>query len=114
MKAIVSQVTDGDTFEIKGEWDWNGESGSKVRPTGYDTPERGTLDYQLMTNKLKKLIQGKEVELKNAVKIDRGRLVCDVYYNGKYLADYFPKYKIFSGNLSKRASKLVNSNFSLI
>jgi len=40
------------------------------------------------------LILNKKVEVKNAKAIDKySRLVADVYYNGKNLADYFPEYK---------------------
>lgn len=44
-------------------------------------------------NKLERLISGRQVELGSAYKVDRGRLVCDVYLNGKNLADYFPEYQ---------------------
>ncbi|RLB91134.1 MAG: thermonuclease family protein, partial [Deltaproteobacteria bacterium] len=43
--------------------------------------------------KLSNLILGKTVELGNAYRIDRGRLVCDVYYQGRNLADYFSAYQ---------------------
>jgi len=44
-------------------------------------------------DKLRKLLLEKEVELKNFIDIDYDRLICDVYFGGKYLADYFPNYK---------------------
>jgi len=35
-----------------------------------------------------------KVDIKSAKIVDEwGRLVADVYYNGKNLADYFPEYK---------------------
>lgn len=89
----VTSVVDGDTFEVTPEWKWNGNSGTRVRPTGYDAPEMDTYSGPIAKRKLENLILGKEVELSNAVKIDRGRIVCDVYYNGKNLSNYFPEYQ---------------------
>jgi hypothetical protein len=43
--------------------------------------------------KLAKPVHGEVVNLAKAHKIDRERLVCDVYYNGRNLADYFRKYQ---------------------
>jgi len=65
-----------------------------VRPTGYDTPEKGETGYEQAKQKLKDLILGKTVDIKSVKIVDQwGRLVADVYYNGKNLADYFPEYK---------------------
>jgi len=87
----VTSVIDGDTFEVSPQWKWNGQPGSRVRPTGYDAPEIHVAGGQNAKNKLARLILGDQVELSSAYKIDHDRLVCDVYYNGKYLADYFPE-----------------------
>ena len=89
----VREVIDGDTFRVRNGWKWKGQTGDLVRPTGYNAPEKGKPGYQKAKDKLTKLILGKTVDIKNSVKIDRGRLVSDVYYNGKNLADYFPEYK---------------------
>ena len=88
----VTNVVDGDTFDVTG-WKWEGQEGTRVRPTGYDAPEMNTVEGQKAKQKLTNLILNEQVELRAAYKIDRGRLVCDVYYNGKNLADYFPEYK---------------------
>ena len=93
MSFEVTNVVDGDTFEVSPNWKWNNQEGNVVRPTGYNTPEEGESGYQAAKDKLTKLILGEEVELKNAIKITYGRLLCDVYYKGKNLADYFPEYK---------------------
>jgi len=93
MRFEVTSVIDGDTFEVSPNWKWNNQEGNVVRPTGYNTPEEGESGYQAAKDKLTKLILGEEVELKNAIKITYGRLLCDVYYKGKNLADYFPEYK---------------------
>jgi endonuclease YncB( thermonuclease family) len=89
----VISVIDGDTFDASPQWRWNGGSGSRVRPTGYDAPELGMLGGQAAKDKLSRLILGQNVELRTAYRIDRARLVCDVYFSGKNLADYFPEYR---------------------
>jgi len=89
----VSSIIDGDTFEVRGGWKWNGETGTRVRPTGYDASELHAYGGQAAKDKLRRLIMGKQVELRTAHRVDRGRLVCDVYYQGKNLADYFPGYQ---------------------
>ena len=91
---IVSEVIDGDTFKVKGGWRWDDKKGDIVRPAGYNTPEKGKPGYEEAKQKLKKLILNETVEVKNPQTIDPwGRLVADVYYRGKNLADYFPEYK---------------------
>jgi len=89
----VNNIVDGDTFDVSIEWKWHGKTGLRVRPTGYDAPELNTHEGQIAKNVLQRLLLGKTVDLGKAYRIDRGRLVCDVYFNGKYLADYFPKYQ---------------------
>ena len=89
----VTAIIDGDTFEVSPQWKWNGETGTRVRPTGYDAPEMGTYGGQAAKDKLSRLILREEVDLRTAYKVDRGRLVCDVYFRGKNLADYFPEYQ---------------------
>jgi endonuclease YncB( thermonuclease family) len=89
----VSNVIDGDTFEVSLQWKWNGQSGYRVRPTGYDAPELSEYGGQAAKDKLSRLISGRMVDLQTAYRVDRGRLVCDVYFNGRNLADYFPEYQ---------------------
>ena len=89
----VTSVIDGDTFEVWPRWKWNGQTGTRVRPTGYNAPELHAYGGQAAKKKLSRLILRQAVELGTAYRVDRGRLVCDVYYKGKYLADYFPEYQ---------------------
>lgn len=89
----VAKIIDGDTFDVSPTWKWSEKEGTRVRPTGYNASEMDTYNGQLAKEKLSKLILGKEVELNAAYRIDRGRLVCDVYFRGNYLADYFPDNK---------------------
>ncbi len=93
MSFKVTEVIDGDTFKVTPNWEWKGQSGDTVRPNGYDTPEKGERGYDQATTKLNNLILGKEVELKNPITFTYGRLLCDVYINGKNLKDYFPEYQ---------------------
>ncbi len=90
----VSAIIDGDTFEVSGGWKWQGHEGNSVRPTGYDAPELNTKAGLQAKAKLSALILGKQVELGSVKTIDRGRLVCDVFYNGHRLADYFVSYQV--------------------
>lgn len=90
MTRKVIEVIDGDTFRVSPKWKFKGRKGNVVRPTGYDTPEKGRRGYQEAKKKLKKLILGKKVELKNPIKITYNRLLCNVYIN---LANSFPEYK---------------------
>ncbi|HNR14446.1 MAG TPA: thermonuclease family protein [Thermodesulfobacteriota bacterium] len=89
----VTAIIDGDTFDVNPQWNWKGQTGTRIRPTGYDAPELHAYGGQEAKDKLARLILNKDIELGNARTIDRGRVVCDVYYQGKYLADYFPEYQ---------------------
>jgi len=89
----VTSIIDGDTFEVIPAWSWNGQSGTCVRPTGYDAPELCAYSGQAAKDRLSKLIYGEQVELGTAYKVDHGRLVCDVFFRNKNLADFFPEYQ---------------------
>ena len=93
MSFKVTKVIDGDTIEVSPNWKWNDKEENVVRANGYNTPEQGQPGYQAAKDKLANLILGKEVELKNPIRITYNRLLCDVYYNGKNLADYFSEYQ---------------------
>ena len=89
----VTSIIDGDTFEVSPQWKWNGATGTRVRPVGYDAPELQAYAGQAAKDKLSRLIYGQPVELRTAYKVDRGRLVCDVYFRNKSLADHYPQYQ---------------------
>jgi micrococcal nuclease len=78
-KVLVTRVVDGDTFEI--------ETGQKVRMIGIDTPERGKYFFQEATDRLKELIDGKEVILRKDVsETDKyGRLLRHVYLEDRWI-----------------------------
>jgi len=92
-KFKVIEVIDGDTFDVSPNWRWNGEEGCRVRPTGYDAPELNAYGGQAAKQKLERLILLENVDLQTAYRIDRGRLVCDVFFNSKNLADFYPEYQ---------------------
>jgi len=89
----VSEIVDGDTFAVENGWQWNGQTGERVRPTGYNAPELGKPGGAQAKSRLSNLILGKKVHIPRAHRVDRGRLVADVYYKGRNLASYFPKYR---------------------
>ncbi len=91
-KFTVTSIIDGDTFGVSPQWRWNGQTGNRVRPTGFNAPEVGAYGSQAAKDKLIRLILGEEVDLGTAYRIDRGRLVCDVFFKNKNLAEYFPEY----------------------
>jgi endonuclease YncB( thermonuclease family) len=89
----VTEIIDGDTLAVSPLWRWKGEAGDRVSPTGYDAPEQGTSGAGAATTRLHGLLYRKTIELGKFATIDRGRLVCDVYLNGKNLADFFTRYQ---------------------
>jgi endonuclease YncB( thermonuclease family) len=91
---IVTEIVDGDTFKVSPNWKWNSHTGDTVRPKGYDTPEIHERGYQEAKDRPSSLLSGEKVGLAGAVKITYGRILCDVYVNGKNLADYFPEYQV--------------------
>ena len=87
----VTSIIDGDTFQVTPQWQWTGQTGTRVRPAGYNSPEIHAYGGQAAKDKLSRLIYGKQVELRTAYKIDRGRLVCDVFFRNRNLAEYFDR-----------------------
>jgi endonuclease YncB( thermonuclease family) len=85
----VVHVVDGDTFDVSPGWQWNGNQGNRVRPTGYDAPEMYEFGGQAAKDWLARLLLNKTVTLGKAYKLDHGRLVCDVFFQGKSLADWY-------------------------
>jgi len=83
----VTNIVDGDTFDVAPDWSWNNQSGSTVRIAGYDAPELNEVGGEAAKQKLSNLIFGKTVELKNRVNISYGRLVCDVYLDGNNIVN---------------------------
>jgi len=91
MLCKVILVMDGDTIGISPRWRFRGETGNRVRIRGYDAPELNTRAGRMARAKLRKLVSGKRVKLKNPVKFTYGRLLCDVYLGKKNVAAFFPE-----------------------
>ena len=87
----VTAVIDANTFEVSPEWIYGDESGVKVQATGYDPPKSGKPGMSA-EQKLSVLIQNKKVELGTPQGVERGRLICDVHFQGMNLAHYFAEY----------------------
>lgn len=88
----VEAVIDGNTFEVSPPWEFDGETGKLVQATGYAAPKSGK-GAIAAEQKLSILMQNKNVELKSPQSIESGRLLCEVYFQGINLADYFSAYK---------------------
>ena len=100
----VMQVIDGDTFDVDPGWEWNGSSGSRVRPTGYDAPELNEYGGKAAKKKLTDLILGEKVTLGAAHRVDRGRLVCDVSFGGRRLGRRLPGVPMSGSGIAERQS----------
>ena len=90
---IVREVFDGSVFAVSPNWEWQGQKGYRVCPTGYDAPKLNEPGGETAKRKLSGLILSNTVDLRNICRIGRGCLVANVYFQGKNLADYFPEYK---------------------
>lgn len=92
--VIVTQIVDGDTFKISPDWKWGVKHGDIIRPTSYDTPERGEPGFKEATLKLAKLILRKKVRLGRPLTLTYGRLLCKVFFQNRELCEYFPEYRL--------------------
>jgi len=88
----VTEVIDGNTFDVTPEWKWQRQVGKRVRIKNYDVPEPWTKDGSEARINLLILILGKKVELRNESDVKYGRLVCDVLYKGKNIKNYLKVY----------------------
>jgi endonuclease YncB( thermonuclease family) len=84
----VTNVVDGDMFDVTPNWNWQGQTGRRVRIANYDAPELSAVEGEAAKLKLSNLILGKPVELKNCVNTSFDRLVCDVYLDGSNIVNY--------------------------
>lgn len=89
----VDSIIDGATFTVKGGWCWKTHSGTQVRPLGYDAPKKGEPGYLAIKAKLEKLILGRVVHIDEIRKVDKGRLIAEVFFEGVSLAEFFPQSK---------------------
>jgi len=76
-RGIPKRVIDGDTFVLS--------NGQRVRPTGYNAPEKGQSGWLAAKNTLEDLVLGKTVGLGKTANWDRGRNVRPVTVEGQPL-----------------------------
>lgn len=88
----VVAVIDGNTFDVSPQRELKDKTGNRVQVTGYSAPKSGRGAIAAEQN-LSILIRNKKVELGSPRGVERGRLVCEVYFQGRNLADYFSDYK---------------------
>lgn len=88
----VMAVIDGNTFEVSPDWEFDGQRGNMVRAKGYEAPRYGK-EAMKMEQNLSILIMNKKVALGMPDGIEKGNLVCEVYFDGRNIADYFTQYK---------------------
>lgn len=94
MKVTVDEVIKGDTFRVSPEWLWEFNEGDLVKAKGYKAPAEGHPLHKRALQKSEKLLLGKTIELKSPVNLtDEGQLLCDVYVDGKNVAEYFPEFR---------------------
>lgn len=93
----VVKIVDGDTFEVSPGWSRHGVTGYWVRPAGLIAPELGTDEGDVARERLTELILNQEVELKENLYLDRGRLICNVLYQGRPLASQIAGAEIIAG-----------------
>jgi endonuclease YncB( thermonuclease family) len=86
MRLKVTNIVTADTFEVFPPWRWEGQSGIKVRVAGIEVLFEGEVGYKKAKAKLKSIVKGREVELRNEKEVDFDRLVCDVYVDGENVA----------------------------
>jgi endonuclease YncB( thermonuclease family) len=78
----VTNIVDGSSFDVAPNWDWQGQTGRRVRIANHTTPELSAVGGESAKEKLTNLILGKPVELKNRVNTGSAEVSCDVYLDG--------------------------------
>ena len=88
----VVAVVDGNTFKVSPKWEFGGETGDLVQVKGYTAPKSAKV-AMTVEQKLSVLIQNRKVELGSPDRVQHNRLVCEVYYRGINIAEYFSAYQ---------------------
>jgi hypothetical protein len=90
----VECIIDGNTFEVSPRWKLeDGVTGNLVQAVGYDAPKSGK-EAMNVEQRLSIMLQNKKVQLGTPHGVQDDKLLCDVYFNGVNLADYFSHYKV--------------------
>ncbi len=82
----VTEVIDGDTFDVTPDWWFGNETGSRVRIANFNAPETGLLGAAVAKELLDSAILGKRVHL-SGKSLSYGRLVADVTVGGRDVKD---------------------------
>jgi hypothetical protein len=89
----VEGIIDGNTFEVSPRWkSEDGATGNLVQAVGYDAPKSGK-EAMNVEQRLSIMLQNKKVQLGTPHGVKDDKLLCDMYFNGANLADYFSEYK---------------------
>jgi hypothetical protein len=90
----VIGIVDGNTLEISPNWTLgDGATGNMVKAAGYNAPKTGKRALAI-EQKLSIMLQNKNVELDKPDGIEDGKLVCEVYFKGSKLSDYFQEFRM--------------------
>ena len=91
-----NEIINGNTITVVPTWNWEGQSGNKVRISGYNTVVKNLPDdiaNQIAMNRLKNLLTNKELSLVSPTKAESGILHCEVLLNGVSLSKYFSDFE---------------------
>lgn len=96
----VEKILSGNKIKVANGWSWGSHEGTKVQIAGYN-PSTGAQDFiklneDLAKDRLNHLINNKDVELGEVVRVDGDCITCMVYYNGIDISKYFPEYKTYA------------------
>jgi hypothetical protein len=105
----VEAVFDGNTIEVSPKWQFEGTKGDIVVATGYNPPKSGKPGMSA-EQKLSILIHNKKVELGTPVGLDGKKLVCEVFFNGINLANYFSEYRGKTGEEEEQEDEEVEED----
>ena len=95
MAFRVTNIIDGETIQVAG-WKWQDVSGTRVKITGYTINPNDPQFGNLAKSRLTTLLSGKDVDLRNPIKIDSSdnlgpTINCSVFLNDIDVANYFPE-----------------------
>lgn len=93
----VEKIIDGNSIEVSPGWKLKDKSGNRIRINGYKLEMDlmpAEFAQSLAKDRLKTLIDGKEVQLNMEVEVnDSGELVCSVYLDGIDISKYFLEFR---------------------